>query len=327
MAATSEGVQRLPRSAAHEFEMALTEPKLRVQPGERFVVETEDSELGIFRTDEDLPLPERFGSRWESGESNPCAGPIYVEGARAGDALAVTIEDVVVADQGFTCLIPGIGPLADSARHPDCRGPFTRILRHLPGPSGTTSDGIGVLDERTRWRLHPHIGTIGTAPLRSAAAGADTTYGQGAHGGNIDCRDICRGNTVLLPVAHDGAYLYLGDVHGSQADGELYAVADESRAEVTLRCQVLPGKAPPGVRVQTPDSIIQLHSAKPLEDAVMQSFMWMIDWLVEDYGFTAREAYLHLGVNPEVRINVYQMTRLGRLGYTAGVAFPTRHLP
>ena len=30
---------------------------------------------------------------------------------------------------------------------------------------------------------------------------------------------------------------------------------------------------------------------------------------------------------PDVRINVYQMTKIGRLNYTAGVQFPRKQLP
>lgn len=325
--ADGHGEKRLSRVEADAFEMAVAEPKLRVQPGETFVVETEDAENGMIRKPEDLPVPELLGKRWDRMESNPCAGPIYVEGTRAGDVLAVTIESIVVDDQGFTAFIPGIGPLADSAKYPECRGPFTRIVRHEPGPSGTTADGRGFLDADISWALLPHIGTIGTAPLRVSTAGADTVFGQGAHGGNIDCRDIRARHTVLLPVSHDGAYLYLGDVHGSQADGEYYAVADETRAEITLTCDVRPMQTIPGVRIETPDSIIQLHSARPLEDAVDQAFRWMIDWLVDDYGFAPRDAYMHMGINPDVRINVYQMTKLGRLNYTAGVSFPRTSLP
>jgi len=48
----------------------------------------------------------------------------------------------------------------------------------------------------------------------------------------------------------------------------------------------------------------------------------MIDWLVEDYGFTVREATLHLAVNPDVRANVYLLCMDGKQNYTIGVSFP-----
>jgi acetamidase/formamidase len=226
----------------------------------------------------------------------------------------------------MTCIFPGYGPLADSAKYPDCRGPFTKVIPHLDGPSGTTSDGRGVFDDRTVWDLNPHIGTIATVPERPIAAGSDTALGQGPWGGNIDCRDIRKGTKVLLPVEVEGAYLYLGDVHASMADGELYGMADESRAELTLSCEVIRAKQIPWLRLETTDSIVQLYSFRPLEGAIEQAFLWLIDWLVDDFGFSARDAYLQLGLNPGVRISVYQMTRMGRLNYTVGVSFPKSHL-
>ena len=72
----------------------------------------------------------------------------------------------------------------------------------------------------------------------------------------------------MLPVAVDGAYLYLGDVHACQADGEFYGSADESRSTLRLSCEVIPQKDIPWVRVETPDAIIQLNSYRPLEQAV-----------------------------------------------------------
>ncbi len=324
MTATSKTArpQRLVRDRGGEHDLVAREPKLIVAPGERFVVETEDALGGALRSDEDLPTEASFGDALAEERFNACAGPIWVEGARPGDVLVVEIHDIEVADQGATCVFEGDGPLGDSATYPDCRGPVTRIIRHLPGPSGTTSDGVGVFRDRVQWDLRPHIGTIALAPRRPLAAGADSNYGQGPQGGNLDVRDVCPGNAVLLPVAVEGACLYLGDVHGSMGDGELTGVADESAADLTLSCELIPGKRIPFMRIETPDAIVQVNSAKPLDDAIGDAFRWMIDWLVEDHGLSAQDAYLLLAIHPEVRVNVYQFVKLGRLNYTVGVSFP-----
>ena len=52
--------------------------------------------------------------KFEPGKSNPSGGPVYVEGDKKGDLLEVTIEQIVVDDQGFTNMRPGAGPLGDS---------------------------------------------------------------------------------------------------------------------------------------------------------------------------------------------------------------------
>src|SRR6185437_14885388 len=45
-------------------------------------------------------------------------GPIFVEGAQAGDTLEVEIVDLQPAEWGWTALIPGFGLLADEFTEP-----------------------------------------------------------------------------------------------------------------------------------------------------------------------------------------------------------------
>lgn len=317
--------QRVPRERAMQFEIGShIEPILNVKQGETFIVETEDALAGQIRDPERLPIPEHVPQLMASPpELNPCAGPIYVEGARRGDLLAVTIKRIDVDDQGVTCFVPGVGPLNDSFRWQECRGPFTRIIRHEAGPSGTTRDGRAVMSERASWDLQPFIGTIGNAPDRETEA---TLVGQGAWGGNMDCRDICEGVTVYLNCYHDGGLLFLGDVHGSQADTEFYGIADETRAEITLECAVVEERTIPSPRIEKSDSIVCLYSYRPLEDAVRAAMMHLFELMVHEYLVPPQEAYMHLCVNPDVRVNVYQMIPVHRIQYTVGAEIPTRHL-
>lgn len=74
------------------------EPALRVEPGERFLVETHDAYSGKIRTEDDLPTSKRFSSL----QPNPVAGPIYVEGLKAGDLLVLEIENIVPGERGWT---------------------------------------------------------------------------------------------------------------------------------------------------------------------------------------------------------------------------------
>lgn len=317
----AQAAPRVHRDDAHQHEMVPGRPVLRVSPGEAFVVETEDAFNGAIRSAD--PLLALGGP--DTLPPNPCAGPIFVRDAKPGDILAVDILEIVPDSQGAHCFFPGEGTLSDSSAYPDCAGPVVHIIQHLPGPSGTTADGYGVLGNGVRWALRPHIGTIGTTPRRPVFAGADTWMGQGPHGGNLDCRDVRQGSTILLPVEIEGAGLYVGDVHASMADGEWVGNADECRAEVTLRCRLLVGRLP-WPRIETSESIIQLASGRPLEHAVRQAFAWMMDWLINEFGFSSQDAYVQLGINPDVRINAYQVVDLGRIGYTVGVAFPRAQL-
>ena len=51
-----------------------------------------------------------------------------------------------------------------------------------------------------------------------------------------------------------------------------------------------------------------------------------MEWMVTEYGVSERDAYMHACINPEFRVNVYQMVRLGRIQYTAGAEIPRKYL-
>jgi acetamidase/formamidase len=319
-------MKRIRRGKVNEYDITLKQPVIEVETDEKFAIETEDANNGRVQTKNDLPIPDVLGDI-ERMEFNPLVGPIFVRGVEKGDVLTVSILEIIPDTQGHTLFIPTNNhPLHDSIIWSECRGPYTHIIKHLPGPSGTTSDGKGILYDKVSWNLHPHIGTIAVVPIRSVHEGADSVCGQGPWGGNIDCRDVSKGNRIYLPVYHDGGLLYVGDVHATQADGEIYGVADETRAEVVLSCSVIKNTTIPFLRIEKADSIIQLNVNKPLEVAVTQAFLWLMEWLVREYNMDKREAYLHMGINPDVKINIYQMFPARRMGYTVGVAFPKKNL-
>ena len=300
------------------------EPVLRVEQGESFVIETEDAGSGLIRSSDvasrlsDLPT-----RKFDPPKGNPMGGPVYVAGAERGDLLEVTIEKIEVDDQGFTAFRPGQGPLGDSYKWEAVRGPFVHIVKHLPGPSGTTRDGIGVLNGKVTWDLQPMIGTIGVAPDREVET---SSVGQGPWGGNLDVRDVKEGTKVYLNVYHDGALFYAGDVHASQGDTEFYGTADETRSELTLSCRVVKDKKIPFVRLEKLESIVSLYSFRPLEDAVESAIVNLMEWMVTEYGVSERDAYMHTCINPDFRVNVYQMVKIGRIQYTVGAEIPRKYL-
>ena len=72
------------------------------------------------------------------------------------------------------------------------------------------------------------------------------------------------------------------------------------------------------MRLEKDESIISLASARPLEEPVGRASIQLMEGLVEEYGCSPRKAYLLLGLNPDFRLNVYQMGLAGKLQYTAG---------
>jgi len=319
-------LKRISRENANKYVFDRNHPPvLRVSAGEKFVIETEDAYSGEVRSPDQLSVPEHRPSlRHTPPLSNPMGGPIHVEGAEPGDVLAVTVHEIIPDSQGATSLRLGSGWLGDSKTWPMLSEPITKIIPHLPGPSGTLKDGIARFSDSISFPLRPFIGTIGLAPEREVET---SLVGQGPWGGNLDCWDIRPGAKMLINCYNEGGLLYCGDVHGSQGDGELTTTADETRAEVTLSCEVIKGRRIPFLRLEKPDSLVALYCFRPLEGAMEMAATNLLDWLVNDYGMDAAEVYMLFSVCPDFKINIYQAVRLGRLNYTVGAELPRRYLP
>ena len=194
-------MQRILRDQARKYAFDWQdEPLLRVQPGESFVIETWDASTGYFQTPQQKAIPAlRPGFDRHPPLANPIGGPVYVEGAERGDTLVITMEDILVGDFSWIAIGPRRGPLGESTRWPELSNAYTTLVfRHTPGPSGTNRDGILHFNERISWPITPFIGTLGVAPDREVATSLD---GQGDWGGNLDIRDVCPGNRILVPIS------------------------------------------------------------------------------------------------------------------------------
>lgn len=325
-------MQKIKRGTVTKYEFDFhDEPVLRVEPGESFQIETDDALSGMIEDDSDSPTVHRMVDdphvaklmQAYPPEFNPVVGPIHINGCEAGDVLAVHIDFVEPWRYGFTGVIPGVGPLADSKKWSDCAEGHVQVIEHLPGPSGTTRDGKGRYSDKLTWDLQPFIGTLATCLEREVHT---SLLGQGAFGGNIDCRDIRAGHTVYLNSYRDGALLYVGDVHGGQGDTEFTALADETRATVQLTCEVVKHQRYPCVRIDKPDSIVALGINLPLEQAVYDACDHMMEWLRDDYGISGRDSYLRMSADPAFRIRIYQMVRAMTARHVAGAEYPKDRL-
>jgi acetamidase/formamidase len=319
-------MKRITREQARKYAFDWRdEPLLRVEPGESFEIETWDAGTGYFRSAEDKAIPsQRPGFDRNPPTANPIGGPVFLEGASRGDAVIVTIEDILVDDYSWCAVGPRRGPLGDSLKWSQLSSDYTtKIFRHTPGPSGTTRDGSLQFNGRISWPITPFIGTIGVAPDREVTTSID---GQGLWGGNLDIRDVAPGNRILLPVFHPGALFYLGDVHASQGDTEFLGTAAETQSTVRVRLDILPQKRIPWMRIEKPDAIISVYAERPLEAAVETATVNLMDWLVTEYGFSQVDAYCLVSTCPDFRINVYQMCKIGKLSFVAGAELPKKYL-
>lgn len=306
------------------------EPCLRVKQGEVFTVETDDALSGLIADDSDTPKVHDFlgehvkalQDQWPP-RYNPVVGPVYVEGCEKGDVLAVHIESIDPWRYGFSGILPGIGPYGDSLKWGDCAVPHVQVIEHFPGPSGHTRDGTGKYSDKLTWDLMPFLGTLATAPEREVLT---SLLGQGPFGGNIDCREIRAGHTILLNAYNEGGLLYIGDAHGGQGDTEFTGIADETRATVKLSCTVIKNKRLPCVRVIKPESIVAIGINLPMEQAVYDATANMMEWLRDDYGIKPKDMYIRMSCDPAFRIRTYQMVRAATLQHVVGAEYPKSRL-
>jgi acetamidase/formamidase len=145
------------------------------------------------------------------------------------------------------------------------------------------------------------LGCLAVAP--APAEGAPQTGDSGRYGGNMDFNGVAEGAVVYLPVSAPGALLYLGDGHALQGDGELNGNALETSLDVEFTVEVIPGRRPPGPRVETADEIVAMGLGGSLDDAFREATSNMAAWLARDYALTAAETAEVLGSAAEYRVS------------------------
>jgi len=195
---------------------AYREPIAKVKPGEEVVLYTEDAYCGLL-TSEDTNREEVLKNR---PGPNPQTGPIYIEGAKAGDTLKVHIINIEAArDWAVSGISKSFGGLTPNH--------YTRMintsLHEKTWIYRLDKEGMMRHDDFLRFPWKPFMGTIATAPYREAVS----TMAPFENGGNMDCPDVKPGNIVYLPVCVDGAYFFTGDCHANQGEGELCGTALE----------------------------------------------------------------------------------------------------
>ena len=263
------------------------EPRLRITPGETVLVEAEDAFSGQIRTNDDRR------DKAKKPYGNPQTGPIWIEGAEPGDALAVKIEEI----------LPSIGQCATRTSDP-------RQLAEWLGddcPHGVhvcpIRDGQIYWSDDITIPYTPMLGCIGTAP----DTGVPTTGPAGPHGGNMDIIETCPGNTVYLPVFVSGGYLYLGDAHAAMGHGELSASGLEMPSETKITVDLIKGRNLPGPRIESPTEIMTVATGCPMERSTAQAYAWLILWMEEEFGWDRWKAYDILTHVGQISVGYYQI--------------------
>ncbi len=276
-AAMAQTHRFVPRTGVATY--AVRPPVLRVKPGD--IVESPT-----------LTRPgdyyEKEGGAWP-GE----VGPFFVEGAGPDDTLVVRILSVRLnRDTAVSFVRPGgLSALATDGRLRLLNDPLParRFVWQLDRQRNVGSLELpNSKSKRVEIPLEPMVGRVAVAPAGEEAFGG---LWPGAFGGNMDASDIRAGATVFLPVYHEGALFYFGDIHAGQGDGEVCGSGLETTAVVTMQFEVIKGKKILWPRIEDADHIMVAGSGRPLIDAFRIAHVELIEWLVAEYGFEKMEAY------------------------------------
>ena len=302
------------------YTFGVSEPAILVKGGESVVTTTRDAGGGDERRRPIPPGMKQSSPITSFFEGNPLTGPVVVEGAKPGDVLAVHIRRIrLTRDTAYSQHIPGVGALRSEL--PGMNIPPARHFLWKLDRSKMTAT-LRLRKSRVRkvtLPLHPFLGCIGVAPAYGCV---ETSCTPGGYGGNMDCIETKPGTTLYLPVAVEGAYLYFGDIHAAQGDGELCCVALETSAEVTLDVRVVKKWRIDWPRLEDRTHIMTASSARPLMDAFVLAQREMLHWLESDYGFDRWEAYQLLSQAGTSRIGNVVDPR-----FTVVAKFPKKYLP
>ena len=261
------------------------EPLLRVPAGAVVALSTEDCFGGAVRTVDDLP-----SVVCEFPYLNPVTGPIHVEGAEPGDALAVHFAEVVPArDWAVSTTFPHFGALTTTHTTAMLHEALEeRVwLYDVDTDAGVCRFHARNSDYTVELPLDPFHGTVGVAPAANETIMSITPS---AHGGNMDTPEIRKGVTLYLPVSVPGAQLAIGDGHCRQGEVEVCGTAVEAAMNTTVVVDVVKGANLNWPRMQSDDFIMSTGSTRPLEDAFRASQHDLITWTAELTGLDTIDA-------------------------------------
>jgi acetamidase/formamidase len=240
------------------------EPVATVDPGEPVVFSARNS-----------------GWKWDpanpadrpEGAGHALEGPFAVRGARAGQTLAVHVDELI------------------------------------PRPWGETwagGEGFGWRLDGEWWRLGdrrvrsaPFLGVIGMPPPEP---GEHSTIPPRRFGGNIDCKLLVAGSTLYLPIPVDDALVMAGDGHGAQGDGEVSGTAIEcplERAQLTLELSDLELRSP---LARAGDAWLAFGFDEDLDLAAEQALETMLDVMERELGAPRRECLALASVAVDLRV-------------------------
>ncbi|MGI6117012.1 MAG: acetamidase/formamidase family protein [Bilifractor sp.] len=261
------------------------EPVCRINPGETIQMNSPDCWADKL-TDENVLKTDLLASGLEM---NPCAGPVYVNGAMPGDTLKIFVEDIEIpSHKGRLALISrefvaGLG----------------RYLEKEDETVVVNIDDEGYADFFGKFKIktNPMLGVLAVTPDTERVG----TMWPGNFGGNLDCKLLTKGTTLYLPVQVPGALMIAGDCHGLQSDGEILASL-EAQSRITLKVDVIKNRSEEWPVLETKDKWYLLSYAKTIDEANGIVLNAMANFLIKRGKYSSSEWLAMMGVAGDLEI-------------------------
>ena len=217
----------------------------------------------------------------------PLTAPILVRGARPGQVVRVDILDLrFVRDFGCILLLPG-------------RGAFPDVTDKL------VAKAVGIDDAEVRFSDSIRVPTRKMVGKVSVAPAGERIHSSlpGAHGGNMDNRDIGVGSSVYLPVFVDEAHLGIGDAHAVQGDGECGISAVEVEMVSVIRVTLIPDLELDAPVVRGGGNVMTMGAAGTLDLAAAQALAAMKQLLKASNGLSDQDAAMLMSIACDVHVS------------------------
>lgn len=252
-------------------------PVLNINSGDTVVIETmaaSDNQVVPGATIEQIA---KIQNAIPGRGPHTVTGPIYVNGAEAGDVLKIHFNKIVPRAYASNNTATGKGLFPEVFPNPHVRYYYLDVknkkMQFLPG--------IVV-------PLAPFPGIVAVA---RTIPGKYDSIPPGQYGGNMDLREMTEGSTLYLPVFTKGAYLWTGDSHAGQGNGEINLTAIETAfQEFNVTIDVIKQKPLTWPRVETPTAWIAVGYDKDLNKALDILKEETVKLIVEQRNVTPEDA-------------------------------------
>ncbi|WP_042146415.1 acetamidase/formamidase family protein [Paucisalibacillus sp. EB02] len=284
----------------HGFFSKDLDPVLTIHSGDTVIFRTLDSAWGLEKRSDPGKPRKKFTELKPERKTNQfghaLVGPVYIQDAKPGDTLEITINEIVPGSWGWTSA--GGFPSYWNERLGLVQEEEVLLDFELDVEKMVGTSQFGNFDYNVE--LRPFMGIMG---MPSDEEGQLSTFVPRYSGGNIDCKELQVGSTLYLPISVKGGLFSTGDGHAVQGDGEVAGPALECPMErVSLTFKTREDMKINRPRAKTESGWITMAFHENLEEAMWLALSDMLDLMTELYTISRTEAYAYATMVVDLRV-------------------------